>query len=275
MHQFAIRSISSKRLKVAALLLAMCMVAQLTVACARPAPTPAPLPTPTPVAATRSLPVATAQTQSPSIFFDDFEDGLDDAWSVVTPIVTPVPDQVRGDWITDRGRARVTGEIKEGKEACAMVYVGDKTWDRIAVDLDLFFPSGVPSQESTLAFWLAWDRARLAAAAQASAGESRWHMLAIVCHENSSQCGAWYSDVVESEVQLATMPSHLRLEIAGKRMRLFLNDALIYDYGITESHAGAIAIYGCAPNAEKGQASVWIDNFRVSSLHPQEAEGKQ
>jgi hypothetical protein len=58
-------------------------------------------------------------------------------------------------------------------------------------------------------------------------------------------------------------------------MRLFLNDALIYDYGITESLAGAIAIYGCAPNVEKGQASVWIDNFRVSSLHPQEAEGKQ
>ena len=194
-------------------------------------------------------------------FFDDFEDGLDDAWTI-EPIQQIDPDTLEAEWIGDKGRARVSGQAVGDKQACGLITIGDAAWDRMAVDFDLAMSS---AKDDVLAVIPNYDRSRLMKTGQA--GEALKYVVVIACNPEKDACGIYFSGVSNSDVILKTKPSHIRIEISGKKVRVLADDQLVYDYGLGQSLAGKIGVLVCASKAANSPPTS-IDNFRISPLQP-------
>lgn len=174
------------------------------------------------------------------LFQDDFEDGILDGWEMSGP----------GTWAIENGELVV--DMGEGIELNGYAYEGESGWRDFSLDVDLKADEGT---EKSIGFRVDedggyWVNMRGDPMNDILLGKSS-AILSSTTYLN--QAGVWY---------------HVRVEMVGSTIKVFVNDQLKLDYTdpVTDVSHGKIALIGWT--GLLGVDKVRFDNVVVRLLNP-------
>jgi hypothetical protein len=192
---------------------------------------------------------ACTETAPGADFVDTFDQGMKENWRPYKN------NNISGDWIVDKGRARVSGlALSHQDQVCGMMVLGDEAWKQYAMEMDV---AVAPIARGGLFVWLGIG----------SEGPAPDSYNYIGLKHDGRQYLADYAAVSNSQKALESAPRHIRIEVRDKRLVLQANRATVYDYRLPQSLAGAVGLMSCTPIGTPAQVTS-IDNFALYQLTP-------
>ncbi len=170
------------------------------------------------------------------VFYDDFADGLDPAWQVIS-----------GDWITNKGRAMVQSE-------CGTLLIGGHEWNYLVIDVN-YTANGNASDDYMRFIFSYQDEHNYTSLRSHRNGNLYWDVI----RDGSSIV------VPDSYVNLGTgnKPHNLVIEIDGNALRGEVDGNSVYDFYFEKPLNGAVGFRVC-PESNPHV----VEDYKVSVLKP-------
>jgi hypothetical protein len=170
------------------------------------------------------------------VFYDDFADGLDPAWQVLS-----------GDWITNKGRAMVQSE-------CGTLLIGEPEWNYLVIDVN--YTAYGDHRDDYMRFIFSYqDENNYIGLRSYKNGRLYWDVI----RDSSS------IEVPDSYVDLGAWdkPHNLIIEIDGNALRGVVDGEPVYDFYFEKPLNGAVGFRTCPESSPHV-----VEDYKVSVLSP-------
>lgn len=173
------------------------------------------------------------------VFYDDFADGLDPAWQVLS-----------GDWITNKGRAMVQSE-------CGTLLIGGPEWNYLVVDLN-YTVSGRAGSNFTDTIYFIFSYQNENNYVRLAANNHGNHYWQVIRDGRSIR-------VPDGEIEGVSRdrPHNLIIEIDGNALRGEVDGEPVYDLYLDTPLDGAVG-FGACPQSNPHE----VEDYKVLALSP-------